>query len=124
MKKIMFFDDFLINRTDNTRRIFKEPVWDFENAFNSGSHRGILGESVVPAPDGGYFLFYLTVPEDKKFVDENLMVCVAYSQDGLTFEKYNLPKPRYPDMPSLLGYTYEYSREIILNYKISKVSNL
>ncbi|HOJ09278.1 MAG TPA: hypothetical protein PK733_01625 [Clostridiales bacterium] len=109
MKKIMFFDDFIVNRTDNTRRVFKEPVWDFSNAFNEpGSLRGILGESVIPAPDGGYFLYYLTVPKDKKFIDENLMVCTAYSEDGISFLNYNHLHPRYPDMPYALGHTYEY----------------
>ena len=34
MKALLPFDDFVLNRNENTRRIFKQPKWLFDQAFS------------------------------------------------------------------------------------------
>lgn len=104
MKQILFFDDFAANRTDNTRRVFKQPEWDFDRFFcPQRSKHGILGESVAPAPGGGYYLYYYEAPPGAPFADEEFYSCVAHSSDDGRFEDLPLPLPAHPALPSSIG---------------------
>ena len=63
MKHILTFDDFVLNRSDNTRRVFKQPKWYTDLAYTDAANpRGIWPSTVVPAPGGGYMLTYGGVP--------------------------------------------------------------
>ncbi len=100
MKTILAFDDFVLNRSEGTRRRFKQPVWHPECGFTDPMNpRNIWPQSVVPAPQGGYMLVYLGVPEaDKPLKDEYLSVFLAHSDDGLRFKPYVQANPgsEYP----------------------------
>lgn len=100
MKTILAFDDFVLNRSDNTRRRFKQPVWHPEAAYTDPDNpRNIWPQSVVPAPQGGYSMIYLGQPDPDTPVDDaHLSVFLAHSTDGLHFEpdKRINPGARYP----------------------------
>ncbi len=64
MKTILAFDDFVLNRSENTRRRFKQPKWHPELKYTDPDNpRNIWPQSVVPAPQGGYMMVYLGIPE-------------------------------------------------------------
>jgi len=109
MKKIMMFDDFLINRTDGTRRRFHQPEWRYDQAFTDPiSPLGVQGITIVPAPQGGYYMTYYLMPmPDAPFTDENIRVGLAYSKDGIRFEPYDLTNPINPASPHILGHVSE-----------------
>ncbi len=100
MKTILAFDDFVLNRSDGTRRRFKKPEWHPEASFSDPYNpRNIWPQSVVPAPQGGCMMIYLGVPEPElPLRDENLSVFLAWSPDGMHFEPYTKANPgaRYP----------------------------
>lgn len=95
MKAILPFDDFVLNRSDNTRRVFKQPQWHPEMAFtDSENSDAILPQTVVPAPQGGYMLFYMASPErGVPMDDEHMAVMLAHSDDGFHFEPYDAGLP-------------------------------
>lgn len=104
MKKILFFDDFCAWRSENTKRIFREPDWNFDSAFcDPNSPRGIVGTSATAAPQGGFYLYYSTVASSDKFADEYMLLCVAHSDDGVHFENYAVKDPVDPAQPHILG---------------------
>ena len=91
MKHILAFDDFVLNRSDNTQRVFKQPQWRFDLAYTDEKihPRGICITSIVPAPDGGVMALYAGVPGvDTPYDDEHLKRFMAWSPDGLHFEPY------------------------------------
>ncbi len=92
MRTILAFDDFVLNRSDNTRRVFKQPKWRRDLAFSDPANpRAIWPVSVVPAPQGGYMLMYNGVPgEDAPLAEENMLSFMAWSPDGLRFEPYTV----------------------------------
>ena len=101
MKAILAFDDFVLNRSDTTRRKFRQPEWHPEFAYTDPANpRNIWPQSVVPAPQGGYMMVYLGIPNpDLPIKDENLSVFLAWSPDGLHFEPYMAkPDEKYPHM--------------------------
>ena len=97
MKTILTFDDFVLNRTDNTRRVFKQPDWKFEYAYTDPVCPAYTGPScVVPAPQGGYMLLYHGIPRPDS---EDRKCLMAWSPDGLQFEPYILhPDAQFPHM--------------------------
>lgn len=103
MKALLPFDDFVLNRNENTRRIFKQPKWLFDQAFSdSCTPKGSNPIRVVPAPQGGYYLtYYGHLNMDDKFEDETLYSFLAWSPDGIHFEPY----AAHPDakVPQMLG---------------------
>lgn len=100
MKAILAFDDFVLNRSDNTRRVFKKPDWRFDLAYtDSANPRNIWPFSVVPAPEGGYMMLYGGVPFEEPISDANMAIFMAHSQDGLKFEPYPVhPEAGIPHM--------------------------
>ncbi|MGI6691727.1 MAG: hypothetical protein ACOX63_12945 [Christensenellales bacterium] len=102
MKHILAFDDFVLNRSDNTRRVFKQPKWYTDLAYTDAANpRGIWPSTVVPAPGGGYMLTYGGVPGASKTInDENMMGFMAWSEDGLRFAPLDSVNPQgeYPHM--------------------------
>lgn len=107
MKTILAFDDFVLNRSDNTRRVFKQPEWRMDLLYTDpAAPRRINLTGVVPAPQGGYMMIYLAVPGvDMPENDEHLGIFMAWSPDGLRFEPY--PVKPGEAIPHLLGYTEE-----------------
>ena len=97
MKTLLPFDDFVLNRNENTRRIFKQPNWLFDQAFSDESITLMGGPGgVVLAPQGGYYRYYYGYFKDETvFDDEHLRVFIAWSPDGIHFEPY----PVHPDAP-------------------------
>ena len=95
MKTILAFDDFVLNRSDNTRRRFKQPEWHPELAFTDPDNpKNIWPQSVVSAPQGGYMMVYLGIPDPNMPVDDaHLSVFLAHSPDGLCFEPYKKANP-------------------------------
>jgi len=88
MKAILFFDDFLIHRGPDVERRFHTPQWRDEYAYaDSNSPYGMGYASVVEAPEGGYYLYYICLSGEKTS-DEygSTIVCMAQSEDGLTWE--------------------------------------
>ena len=102
MKTILAFDDFVLNRSDNTRRVFKQPEWRFDCVYADEKHhpRGIWPGMVIQAPDGGYMMMYSGVPGAVDPInDEHMCRFIAYSKDGLHFEPYMVnPDAKYPHM--------------------------
>ncbi|MCR5262465.1 MAG: hypothetical protein K6D94_01220 [Clostridiales bacterium] len=102
MKTILAFDDFVLNRSEGTKRKFKQPEWHEELAFfDPAVPRNIWPQSVVPAPQGGYYLVYSGFPDpDEPAGEANMSVFLAWSPDGMRFEPYRQvdPKARYPHM--------------------------
>jgi hypothetical protein len=88
MKTILFFDDFLIHRGANIERRFHTPQWRDEYAYSDpNSPYGMGYASVVEAPTGGYYLYYICL-SGEKISDEHgtTIVCMAESEDGLTWQ--------------------------------------
>jgi len=105
MKKILMFDDFLINRTDNTKRRFHQPEWQFDRAFYDPMSLGSQGLSVVPAPQGGYLMNYYLVPGvDTPDIDDSLRLGLAYSPDGISFMPCNGANPDVRTASHILGH--------------------
>lgn len=107
MKTILPFDDFVLNRSDNTKRIFKQPEWKPELAYyDPYNPRGASPSSFVRAPQGGVMMIYLGTPDlNDPMDDEHLTVFHAYSKDGLHFEPYKELNPgaEYPHKAGLLS---------------------
>ena len=107
MKTILAFDDFVLNRSDTTRRVFKQPQWRMDLAYTDPANpRGIWPTSVVPALEGGYMLLYSGVPDPTEPIDDEHMAgFMAWSHDGLCFEPYERLHiyPEYPHMRGLLS---------------------
>lgn len=88
MKSILFFDDFLIHRGADVERRFHTPKWRDEYSYTDpDSLYGVGYASVVEAPEGGYYLYYVCL-SGVETSDEHgsTIVCMAKSQDGLTWE--------------------------------------
>ena len=102
MKTILAFDDFVLNRSDNTKRVFKQPEWRFDCIYTDEEYnpRGIWPSMVVQAPDGGFMMIYSGVPGTVDAIDdEHMCRFIAYSKDGLHFEPYTVnPNAQYPHM--------------------------
>jgi hypothetical protein len=112
MKKILFFDDFLVNRRSNLVTVFHTPVWYPENIFiDKETAHGAGYASVVPAPDGGWYLYYVA-PLDVQGVrlgntetivrDFSTVLCLAKSSDGLQWEKAAFSPPRLAGRPQVV----------------------
>lgn len=88
MKSILFFDDFLIHRGADVERRFHTPHWRDEFAFTDPySPYGMGYASVVPAPDEGFFLYYVCLSGvDTSDEHGSTIVCMAKSGDGLTWQ--------------------------------------
>lgn len=108
MKTILAFDDFVLNRNDNTRRVFHQPDWQFDLAYTDPNiPRAISPASVIPAPQGGYYMYYMGIPEGLDLEgDEHLQCFLAHSNDGLRFEPYDHVSPGGV-LPNRLGYSHE-----------------
>lgn len=108
MKHILAFDDFVLNRTDNTRRVFKQPDWRFDCAYQDADNpRGIWPTQVVPGLDGGFRLMYTGVPgKDEAIDDEHMRLFMAESTDGLHFTPCRLPGEGRP-YPHMAGPLHE-----------------
>lgn len=101
MKCINVFDDFVLSRTDNTRRVFKQPEWLFDKAFTDPDNiRAVNTTAVVKAPCGGYMMTYRGVPDlAQAWSDENLSAFLAHSDDGISFQPYKVnPSAEYPHL--------------------------
>ena len=102
MKVILPFDDFVLGRSENTRRVFKKPQWRFDCVYadEACNPRGIWPGMVVQAPDGGYMMMYLGAPgTEGPTDDEHLCSFMAYSRDGLHFEPCTVNAgAKYPHM--------------------------
>lgn len=105
MKKILMFDDFLMTRTDNTRRRFHQPDWRYGEPFlDPASPRGVQGLAVVPAPQGGWYMTYYILPGgDTASLDEDLRIGMAYSGDGNSWAPYEKARPGHPGGSHVLG---------------------
>lgn len=104
MKVISVFDDFIMNRSDNTVRVFKQPDWKYDLLYSDPANpRGVLATGAEIAPDGGVIVPYLGVPgQDEPWDDEHMSGFLAYSEDGLHLRPYYEAHPGAP-MPHLLG---------------------
>ncbi|MBT3275976.1 MAG: hypothetical protein HN368_22700, partial [Spirochaetales bacterium] len=98
MKSILFFDDFLIHRQDSIKRSFHTPKWLDEFSYSDPkSPYGMGYASVLPAPDGGYYLFYtVLLRKDNIAMESPVGVCMARSDDGLTWEPVDTGKSLVP----------------------------
>ncbi len=97
-----------MNRTDNTRRIFRQPKWHTDAIFaDPRNPRNIWPQSVVKAPDGGYMLTYLGIPDPGLPIgDEYLSVFLAWSAGGIHFEPYDRIHPG-ETLPNMIGKMHE-----------------
>ncbi len=88
MKSILFFDDFLIHRGAHVERRFHTPQWQEEFAYTDRSSPYGMGyASVVAAPGGGYYLYYVCLSgEETSDEHGSTIVCMATSDDGFTWE--------------------------------------
>jgi len=102
VKAILPFDDFLMNRSDNTKRVLKQPHWHPECVFTDSEHTSVISpQVVVPAPQGGYMLIYMASPDENiPMDDEHMAVLLAHSDDGFHFEPchVNLPDMKRANM--------------------------
>jgi hypothetical protein len=109
VKTILAFDDFVLNRSENTRRRFKQPQWHPELMYTDPDNpRTIWPQSIVPAPQGGYMMVYLGIPDPNlPLADEHMSVFLAWSPDGMRFEPYKQAAPgaKYPHMIGKLSDT-------------------
>ena len=87
MKTIVFFDDFLIHRQESVQRVVHTPVWIDESSYaDPQSPYGMGYASVVPAPDGGYYLYYMSLVGGAATDERSTALCVARSDDALHWE--------------------------------------
>ncbi len=97
MRKILFFDDFLVNRQHNLVRRFYEPTWMPEHLFfDDELHAGGGTTSVVPAP-GGWLMYYAA-----PFGEGDQMrrgMAASRSDDGLAWQPVRLDPCDYPGFP-------------------------
>lgn len=107
MKTVLPFDDFILNRTENTKRIFQQPKWLFDQAYiDPFCPFGTYLCNVVPAPQGGYYMIYRGhIRADDHFDDEHMQMLLAWSQDGIHFEPY--PTDLNVTIPHILGHDTE-----------------
>ena len=101
MQNILFFDDFLIHRQESIRRTFHEPAWLDDCAFiDPVSPYGMGYASVVPAPEGGYYLYYVVLlTGNEAAAGAPVGVCMARSDDALhweTIEGHNTDVAGFP----------------------------
>lgn len=102
MKKLLFFDDYLVNRQRNIVRRWQQPQWMDEAAFTDESSPSGAGyASVVPQPGRGYYLYYNVALGFGK-PDDSIAVCLAQSQDGLAWEKAGFAPPRREGFPQVV----------------------
>lgn len=104
MKVITVFDDFVMNRSDNTKRVFKMPDWKPDCIYTDPyCPRGLLGTGAAAAPDGGIIVPYLSVPGiTEPWDDEHMCGFLAYSEDGLHLRPYREAFPG-KNVPHMLG---------------------
>lgn len=91
MRKILFFDDFLINRQRNLMRRWHRPEWLKEYLFiDRDTSYGCGFASVVPAPTGGYYLYYVNcLPGNAHYPDDSAVLCLAESEDDLHWRNHH-----------------------------------
>jgi hypothetical protein len=88
VQAILFFDDFLIHRGPDVERRFHTPQWQDEVSYtDSSSPYGMGYASVVAAPEGGYYLYYVCLSgEETSDEHGSTVICMAQSDDGLTWQ--------------------------------------
>lgn len=84
-------------------RRFHQPEWmpdrlfiDKETLFGPGY------ASVVPAPGGGFYLYYTTCLAGGENPEDSAVLCLATGADGLQWDKINLNPPRKPGYPQVV----------------------
>lgn len=103
MRKILFFDDFLINRQRNLVRRWYRPEWLSNRLFiDDTTLFGGGYSSVVPAPSGGYYLYYVSFLAGGDNPDNSAVLCLAESDDGLTWRKAAFDPPRKSGHPQVV----------------------
>ena len=103
MRTILFFDDFLINRQRNLVRRWHRPEWLPEHLFiDRDTLFGGGYSSVVPAPDGGYYLYYDTMLAGGDAPDDSAVLCLAESDEGLSWRKAAFDPPRKAGCPQVV----------------------
>lgn len=103
MKRILFFDDFLVNRQRNLVRRWQRPEWLPQHLFiDQATLFGGGYSSVVPAPAGGYYLYYLSFLAGGDLPDNSAVLCLAESDDGLAWRKAAFDPLRKPDFPQVV----------------------
>jgi hypothetical protein len=105
LKKILFFDDFLIHRQDSIVRRFHTPVWLDDSIYaDTGTGYGVGYSSVVPAIGGGYYLYYITLLDEKSGDGHQLSVLRrARSDDGLSWAPEDGGRSANPQVREILG---------------------
>jgi len=103
MRKILFFDNFLIDRQHNLVRLFHEPEWLPQNLFvDRTTLFGGGYSSVVPAPEGKLYLYYATMLAGGDDPDGSCVLCMAEGADGLNWQPKTFVPPRKAGYPQVV----------------------
>lgn len=93
MRKMLFFDDHLLNRQRNITRRYHEPAWIEDSLYlDRVTPYGVCYGTVSPAVGGGWLMHYVTVLNQRRKV-----LGAARSDDAVHWEPVRLPKPRVSD---------------------------